>query len=41
MSLLNLLRTGPVFLDGGMGSLLQARGLRPGEAPETWSLSHP
>ncbi|MBR6376202.1 MAG: homocysteine S-methyltransferase family protein [Oscillospiraceae bacterium] len=41
MSLLNLLRKGPVFLDGGMGSLLQARGLRPGEAPETWSLTHP
>ncbi len=41
MPLLELLRTGPFFLDGGMGTLLQAAGLRPGEAPETWSLSHP
>ena len=41
MTLLESLRTGPFFLDGGMGTLLQAAGLRPGEAPETWSLSHP
>ncbi len=41
MSLLELLRTGPFFLDGGMGTLLQAAGLKPGEAPETWSLTHP
>ena len=30
-----------VFFDGGMGSLLQARGLAPGELPETWNLLHP
>ena len=30
-----------VRLDGGMGTLLQARGLRPGEFPERWNLSHP
>ena len=41
MSLLELLRTGPFFLDGGTGTLLQAAGLQPGEAPETWNLSHP
>ena len=41
MSLRELLRTGPFFLDGGMGSLLQARGLKPGEAPEYWNLTHP
>ena len=41
MRLTDLLRTRPFFLDGGMGTLLQAAGLRPGEAPETWSLSHP
>ncbi|MBQ3284082.1 MAG: homocysteine S-methyltransferase family protein [Ruminococcus sp.] len=29
-----------VILDGGMGSLLQARGLQPGEAPERWNLTH-
>ena len=41
MSFSELLRKGPLFLDGGMGSLLQAQGLMPGEAPETWNLSHP
>ena len=41
MTLLESLRTGPFFLDGGMGTLLQAAGLRPGEAPEIWSLAHP
>lgn len=30
-----------LFFDGGMGSLLQARGLRPGELPEIWNLTHP
>ena len=30
-----------VILDGGMGTLLQGRGLRPGEQPERWNLSHP
>ena len=30
-----------VYLDGGMGTLLQARGLMPGEAPERWNRSHP
>ena len=30
-----------VVLDGGMGTLLQAQGLRAGEAPETWNLTHP
>ena len=30
-----------LYLDGGMGTLLQARGLRPGELPERWNLSHP
>ncbi len=28
------------FLDGGMGSLLQARGLQPAELPEKWNLTH-
>lgn len=27
-----------LFLDGGMGTLLQAEGLAPGELPETWNL---
>ncbi len=30
-----------VYLDGGMGTLLQTMGLSPGELPERWNLSHP
>lgn len=30
-----------LFFDGGMGTLLQERGLGPGELPETWNLSRP
>lgn len=31
----------PVFFDGAMGTMLQEKGLAPGEAPEIWNLSHP
>ncbi len=30
-----------LFLDGGMGTLLQERGLQPGELPESWNIAHP
>ncbi len=30
-----------LYLDGGMGTLLQARGLVPGELPERWNITHP
>ena len=30
-----------LIFDGGLGTLLQARGLKPGELPESWNLSHP
>lgn len=30
-----------LFFDGGMGTLLQAAGLAPGELPETWNIRHP
>ncbi len=30
-----------LYLDGGMGTLLQERGLLPGEYPESWNVSHP
>lgn len=29
-----------LFFDGGMGTLLQEKGLKPGELPETWNLKH-
>ena len=30
-----------LIFDGGMGSLLQEAGLKPGELPETWNIKHP
>ena len=30
-----------IFFDGGMGTILQEHGLKAGELPETWNLSHP
>lgn len=30
-----------LFVDGGLGSLLQERGLVPGELPETWNITKP
>ena len=40
MSLKNLINNGFVFIDGGMGTQLQARGLKPGEIPEEWNLTN-
>ena len=41
MNVLDFLKNNILLLDGGMGTLLQARGLAAGELPETWCLSHP
>lgn len=41
MKLLQWIKEHRVFFDGGLGSLLQERGLKPGELPETWNLLHP
>lgn len=41
MKVLDYLKENLVFLDGGMGTLLQKRGLQPGELPERWNVSHP
>ena len=30
-----------LFLDGGMGTLLQEQGLKAGELPETWNIKYP
>ncbi len=40
MRFLDFLRENIVYLDGGMGTLLQERGLQPGELPERWNISH-
>ena len=41
MNFRNYLKNNIVYLDGGMGTLLQAKGLKPGEHPEMWSITHP
>ncbi|MBP3918710.1 MAG: homocysteine S-methyltransferase family protein [Clostridia bacterium] len=41
MNLLQYMQDRILLLDGGMGTLLQAQGLLPGELPETWNLTHP
>ena len=41
MNITEFLKNNIVFLDGGMGTLLQERGLGAGELPEKWNLEHP
>lgn len=41
MKLEELLGKRLVFVDGGMGTMLQVAGLTGGEAPERWNLTHP
>jgi len=41
MKITEFLKDHILFLDGGMGTLLQAEGLLPGELPERWNLTHP
>jgi len=41
MNFREYLRSNIVCLDGGLGTLLQEQGLKPGEHPERWNLSHP
>ena len=41
MKFLEFLKDNIVILDGGMGTLLQAKGLMAGEHPERWNISRP
>lgn len=41
MKILDYLKNHIVYMDGGMGTLLQKQGLKPGELPERWNISHP
>lgn len=41
MKITELIKNETVYFDGGMGTLLQQKGLQPGELPETWNLLHP
>ncbi|MBQ3022253.1 MAG: homocysteine S-methyltransferase family protein [Clostridia bacterium] len=39
MNIKDYLKDNLIYLDGGMGTLLQAQGLLPGEFPERWNIS--
>ena len=41
MTVLEYMHDNLLYLDGGMGTLLQERGLKPGELPERWNVSAP
>lgn len=40
MKVLDYIQSNITYLDGGMGTLLQKRGLKPGELPERWNVTH-
>ncbi len=41
MNILDYLKNNILYLDGGMGTILQGQGLMPGEFPERWNITHP
>jgi len=41
MKITEYLKDNFIYLDGGMGTLLQEKGLLPGEMPERWNITHP
>ena len=41
MNFKELLGKQMLFFDGATGTQLQARGLQPGELPESWNFTHP
>ncbi len=41
MKFKDFLKNNIVYLDGGMGTLLQMSGLKAGEHPERWNITHP
>ena len=40
MSILDFLQKEILYFDGAMGTRLQAAGLKPGELPEAWNITH-
>ena len=41
MELLEFIKSNRVYLDGGFGTMLQEKGLKPGEFPESWNITNP
>ena len=40
-NILDVIKKRRIYFDGGTGTYLQANGLKPGEEPELWNISHP
>ena len=40
MNILEKIKLSRTYFDGGMGTLLQEKGLQPGELPELWNITH-
>ncbi len=40
MNILDFLKHNLLYLDGGLGTMLQSAGLAPGEHPERWNITH-
>lgn len=40
-TVLERLKEGRLYFDGGTGTVLQSMGLAAGELPEAWNLTHP
>ena len=40
MSILDFLGKEILYFDGAMGTRLQAAGMKPGELPEVWNITH-
>jgi len=41
MTITEFLKNNIVILDGGMGTLIQAKGIKPGENTSVWNITHP
>lgn len=41
MDILKKIKSGRIYFDGGYGTILQTKGLKPGEFPERWNMTHP
>ncbi|MCR4651457.1 MAG: homocysteine S-methyltransferase family protein [Lachnospiraceae bacterium] len=41
MKLSEKIKSGFTYFEGGCGTILQSKGLKPGELPETWNILHP
>lgn len=40
-NILELIKQKRIYFDGGLGTMLQKRGLKAGELPENWNIEHP